>query len=144
MQVFLPYADFKKSVEVLDNKRLGNQIYRECLTLIRGGWKNHPCSKMWFPNYVHSLAKYAIYGLIELQKRGKNYPHHMKTFIDILNNSPDTGAPKWLGNTDFHISHRRALLYKNYEWYKQFGWKEFPDIPNEYGKLNYFWPTNNI
>ena len=137
MQVFLPYADFEKSVSVLDNKRLGNQIYRECLTLINGGWKNHPCSKMWFPTYIHSLAKYAIYGLIELQKRGKNYPHHMKTFIDILDNSPDNGDPKWLGNLEFHRSHQSNLLRKNPVHYGKY----FSGVPSD---LPYVWPTNNI
>ena len=38
MQVFLSYPDFEKSVQCLDSKRLGNQIYRECLIIIRGGW----------------------------------------------------------------------------------------------------------
>ena len=141
MQVFLPYPNYEKSVSVLDKKRLGNQIYRECLTLIRGGWSNHPCSKMWFPKYTHSLARYALCGLDELKLRGLDYPHHRKTFLDILHNSPDTGAPPWLGDDKFHASHRRALLYKNKEWYSQFGWTEEPDVPNEDGKLNYVWPV---
>ena len=71
MQVFLPYPDFAKSVECLDPSRLGNQIYREALTLIKGGWKHHPASKMW-ANHKHALAKYWIAGLDELLKRLTN------------------------------------------------------------------------
>lgn len=141
MQVFLPYPSYEKSVSVLDKKRLGNQIYRECLTLIRGGWSNHPCSKMWFPKYTHSLAQYALCGLDELKLRGRDYPHHRRTFLDIFYNSLDTGTPPWVGDDKFHASHRRALLYKNKEWYSQFGWTEEPDVPNEDGKLNYYWPV---
>lgn len=141
MQVFLPYPSYENSVSVLDNKRLGNQIYRECLTLIRGGWRNHPCSKMWFPKYIHSLAEYALCGLNELKKRGRDYPHHRETFLHIFNNSINTGEPAWFGDDRIHSSHRRALLYKNPEWYSQFGWTEQPDVPNEQGKLNYYWPV---
>ena len=47
MQTFLPYPDFAKSARVLDPSRLGNQFYREGLTLLRGKWPNHPASKMW-------------------------------------------------------------------------------------------------
>lgn len=140
MQIFLPYSSIEESVKVLDPKRLGNQIYRECLSLIRGSWKNHPCSKMYYPKYIHFLAQYALYGLEELKRRGRYYPHHIQTFTKFLNESKDNGNPFWLGNEKFHSSHRRALLYKNPEWYSKFGWKESPDIPNEKGKLNYWWP----
>lgn len=57
MQTFLPYADFDESARALDPKRLGNQVYRECLTLIRGGWPNHPASRMW-RGYECALACY--------------------------------------------------------------------------------------
>lgn len=44
MQVFMPYPDLQQSVCCLDDKRLENQVYREGLTLLRGGWKiiQHP------------------------------------------------------------------------------------------------------
>jgi hypothetical protein len=47
VQTFLPYADFRRSAEVLDPKRLGKQRV-ECLQVLRGltvptyGWRHHP------------------------------------------------------------------------------------------------------
>jgi len=137
MQVFLPYPDFEKSVWCLDPKRLGNQIYRECLTIIRGGWPNHPVAKMWH-GYECALARYALFGLAELSKRERHYPHHIATFSEYLNN--DSRMPPWLGDLAFHASHRAALLYKDWNWYNQFGWQEQPALPDAKGKLPYVWP----
>lgn len=151
MQVFLPFSSFEKSVSCLDNKRLGNQIYRECLTLIRGGWPYHPASKMW-KGYESWLARYAICGLNELTQRGRHYPHHIETFANYLTPSwcSKNGInyyskkPEWLGDERLHSSHRSALLYKDYAWYSQFLWLESPAVPypNKRGtfSLPYYWP----
>lgn len=136
MQTFLPYPDFRLSATVLDPARLGNQVYRECRTLILGGWKNHPASKMW-RGYESALARYSLACLAELSRRGRRYPHHIRFFEKFVT---DERIPDWLGNEEFHASHRAALLYKNFEWYKHFGWKESPAIPNEKGSLPYYWP----
>lgn len=136
MQVFLPYSDFERSVACIDPKRLGNGVYREALTLIRGGWPNHPASKMW-QNYKPALAMYALAGLDELQRRGRDYPHHRVTFSAYL--SEPVVMPPWLGNEAFHASHRAALLYKNFAWYSQFGWSESPAVPDAKGRLPYVW-----
>lgn len=141
MQTFLPYPDFQRSMRCLDPSRLGNQCYREALTLISGGWKNHPASKMW-RGYEHALANYALAGFDELSRRGRHYPHHVTTFKRYLREFPDNGMPPWLGLPEFHASHRAALLYKNYLWYKQFGWRDLPAIPDEKGRLPYVWPID--
>lgn len=44
--------------------------------------------------------------------------------------------PSWLGDEDFHASHRSNLLRKNFEYYSQFGWKEENNLP-------YIWPTKD-
>lgn len=41
--------------------------------------------------------------------------------------------PIWLDD-QFCSYHRSTLLYKNYEYYSQFGWSEEP-------KYEYLWPT---
>ncbi len=128
MQVFLPYPSYKKSVKVLDPKRLGNQIYRECKTLINGKWKNHPVSKMW-EGYKRELCKYALAGLEELKKRGRYYPHHVKFFTDKMKTFKDNGVPFWLGNRKYHASHRSNLLRKDKDWYSKFNWKEPDNLP---------------
>lgn len=151
MQVFLPLPSLKDSVTALDPKRLGNQIYRECKTLINGGWPYHPASKMW-SGYKPALAVYALYGLEELACRGRFYPHHVDYFKSFLPDGLDLSdsqaiielCPGWLGNEQLHSSHRAALLYKDYKWYSQFGWKEQPAVPFKNGKkfsLPYYWPS---
>lgn len=131
MNIFAPYPDLQKSVSCLDPKRLGNQVYREGLTLIRGGWPNHPCSKIWAA-HKHSLAKYCLFGLEELKRRGRNYPKWFDYFNNCLKEFPDTGLPPIFGNEKFHSSHRAALLHKNYDYYSNFNWSETP-------KIDYVW-----
>ena len=57
MQTFLPYPDFKKTAKCLDYRRLGKQRV-ECKQILnalqkrkggitKGGWVNHPATKMW-------------------------------------------------------------------------------------------------
>jgi len=133
MQVFLPYPSYKDSVECLDNKRLGNQIYREAKTLVSGGWRNHPASKMWY-NYRYSLCDYAIAGLVELEKRGRFYPKWFIWFKEEQKKFDNTGLPHFIGNEEFHASHRSNLLRKDLVHYGKFGWKENSD-------LAYVWPV---
>lgn len=135
MQTFLPYADFEDTFAVLDDKRIGNQVYREGLTLARGGWKNHPASKMWW-GYEYALVQYCLAGLIELARRGRKYWHHFYTFEEMKKQLPNTGDPWWLGDERLHSSHRAALLYKDEYHYCAYGWTENP-------ALNYWWPTQH-
>ena len=63
MQTFLPFADFKKSAESLDYKRLGKQRV-ECkqiffaLTKADYAWKYHPMVIMW-KGHEWALLEYA-------------------------------------------------------------------------------------
>jgi hypothetical protein len=140
MQTFLPHPDYLQSMRCLDKLRLGNQVWREGMTLIRGGWPNHPASKMW-KGYQYHLGLYLLSGLEALSERGKEYPHIRENIFIEMSKHINRGAPPWLGDERIHASHRRALLYKNRDWYSRFGWTEKPDIPNEKGKLNYYWPV---
>jgi hypothetical protein len=135
MQTFLPYPDFAESMKCLDDKRLGNQVYREGMTLLRGGWQNHPASKMW-RGYQDALALYLWWGCRELNRRGKNYrgrPWWNELFDHDM--PPVIVKPPWLGNEDFHAAHRSNLIRKDPEWYGQFGWSEPNDLP-------YIWPAH--
>ncbi|MCK9459640.1 MAG: hypothetical protein M0R80_08380 [Proteobacteria bacterium] len=135
MQVFLPYPDLEQSVCCLDPSRLGNQVYREAKTLITGGWPNHPASKMW-SGYEPALAQYCLYGLEELASRGRYYPHWIEFYKKYLRSKIE--LPFWFGDVRLHSSHRSALLFKDFEWYGRFGWKEKPAILVN-GKLPYYW-----
>lgn len=119
MQVFVPFPDIKQSVRALDPSRLGNQIYRECLTLARGKWPNHPVSKMWW-NHTYFLCEYAFAGLVELQDRGKHYPNIFDSFHEIQMSVVDTGPPIWWGDPKVHLCHQSNLKRKDPEHYKDF------------------------
>lgn len=132
MQTFLPYPDFYLSARVLDRQRLGNQR-REAITLLHGGWSNHPASEMWV-GYKYHLAVYCAVMCEEWIKRGyrDNTLEKIKKEIEEIPYSP---MPPWMGDERLHSGHRAALLYKDPVWYGQFGWVEQPS-------MSYFWPSS--
>ena len=131
MQTFLPYPDFFESLNCLDNKRLGNQIYRECKTLVNGKWSNHPVAKIW-NNHKHALCTYALIGLKVLKDRNRPYPHWEEWFVQKQKEFSDTGFPPIIGHKPFHDSHKSNLLRKNPEFYSKYNW----DVPRD---LPYVW-----
>lgn len=135
MQVFLPFPSFEKSVQCLDNTRLGNQVWRECKTLLNGGWRNHPVSKMWI-YHKPALATYALCGLQELVRRNDIRPQPLAQLTTYFQEYlPSLGNPTFIGNEQFHRSHRLNLLWKNPDWYSQFF-----DEPIPHYKPEYYWP----
>jgi len=90
-------------------------------------WINHPAVKMWV-GYEECLKNYYNKICEEWVRRG--YQQNMGFFQVNIN---DIVWPSWLGNERFHSSHRASLLYKKYDWYKQFNWIEEP-------KIEYVWP----
>ena len=138
MQTFLPYPDFEKSLHCLDWRRLNcqqkeaRQIYeaitdKESRNFKR--WGNHPAVRMW-QGYPDALAKYHNLAIREWRRRG--YQTVRENIL--IYNFNDIEYPPWFGNDRFHSAHRAALLFKDYEWYKQFNWSEEP-------KLDYYWPV---
>lgn len=132
MQTFLPYPDFNKSAQVLDYKRLGKQRV-EALQILKAlqnenyGWKNHPIVKMW-EGFDQALIEYKNIMIQEWISRG--YKNNMNLdFVD-----KPIVYPQWLGNEEFHASHRSNLLGKDYEYYSRFNWKEEPG-------MDYIWFT---
>ena len=135
MQTFLPYSDFIESAKILDNKRLGKQRVEafQILKALRGdysktgAWENHPATRMW-RGYSPSLTIYMNICIQEWCRRGFN--NTMKK-INIKNNR--IISPPWLGDPDFHASHRSNLLRKDPEFYGQYDWSESNELP-------YVWP----
>lgn len=136
MQTFLPYADFTLSARILDRLRLGKQRVEtmQILQALTFGnrWENHPAAKMW-KGYECALCKYGESICNEWTSRGykDTCKDKMRALLEWLD-PVDTGYPWFVGNEDFHSRHRAALLYKDYGYYSQFGWKEKPE-------LNYVW-----
>ena len=133
MQTFLPYPNFKKTFKCLDWRRLNKQRLeaKQIYNIISGitpdsRWRFHPCIHMWV-GYENCLALYHNLCIKEWVKRGYNNNMEFLPVGDII-------LPDWFGNRKFHSCHRSTLLFKNYEWYSQFGWKEEP-------KYEYVWPV---
>ena len=134
MQTFLPYKDFRKSLESLDDKRLGKQRVEtsQILNVILGrpkkdgtpykGWLNHPCSVMW-RGYENALKEYLNVSIDVWKARGKNNTMQKEAIEGKLE------MPWWLGKEELHSSHRANLLRKDPEYYKQHKWKENPEDP---------------
>lgn len=140
MQTFLPYSDLFKSIEVLDNKRLGKQRVEtyQIISAITGrpkldgtpykGWLNHPCSVMW-RNYVPLLKVYFNLSLEEWVRRGFTNTMQREVVDEAIY------YPKWLGNQKFHDSHKSNLLKKDFNFYSQYKWDVEPSNP-------YVWMDN--
>ena len=135
MQTFLPYKNFKKSFKCLDYRRLGKQrveAYQILNVLLERnrtkGWVNHPATKMW-RGYENCLKQYFNMCVDEWKKRG--YNNNMK-YEEI---SGDIIYPPWVGDANFHLSHKSNLLRKQPEHYS----KHFLNIPDD---LPYIWPSS--
>ena len=134
MQTFLPYPDFKRSIECLDNKRLGKQrveAYQILNILLdrtdKKGWRHHPVVKMW-TGYEEALQIYYNICLHEWIRRG--FVNNMK--FEPIAQFPIVW-PYWLGNRRFHMSHRSNLLRKDPKFYGQYNWTDPDNLP-------YVWP----
>ena len=97
MQTFLPYPDFRKSLQTLDYRRLGKQRV-EAMQLVKAiyiedyGWRKHPCCKMWM-DYPEALQLYHDIAIDEWIKRG--YNNNMPLFRV---KESEVTMPHWLGN----------------------------------------------
>lgn len=135
MQTFLPNKSFVLSSRQLDYRRLGKQRVEswQIYNILKGNttsnaWRHHPAVLMW-KGYEDALAMY--YNCIVLEWIARGYKNTMKP-LDHTNYP--IKLPTWLGNEDFHNSHRSNLLRKFPEYYKQFNW----NVPND---LPYIWPV---
>lgn len=148
MQTFLPYADFAQAASVLDDKRLGKQRV-ECIQVVRGltvpdyGWRHHPAVKMWRGS-LEALGRYSL-TCCEVWV-GRGYADTCAATIaaelagagiDTVRTQEQLAAagelPTWLGDEDFHVSHRSALVRKDPEHYGE----AFVGVPTD---LPYVWP----
>jgi hypothetical protein len=156
MQTFLPYKDFEKSAEVLDNKRLNKQILEgyQILKVLssddpRAGWRNHPAVKMW-RGHEKALLEYVMTCVAEANKRGIRTENNVANLNALMLDKIDLwgdGFPKWYH--DWNQSHRimathKANLYrKDPMYYYQFASSvEDPDNKPCCEKCNYFWVTH--
>jgi len=161
VQTFLPYADshdFREVARVLDNQRLNKQAlegWQIMMTLLEldpagnnrqpKGWVNHPAVKMWRGAEL-GLLEYISEMVFEWKGRGYKSTILDKALAtyeraDELGRTTDISRPEFMYDDSVFESvahsHRLALLSKNYDWYRQFGWAEDNGIaPDSY---EYVW-----
>jgi hypothetical protein len=152
MQTFLPFDDFSRSAQALDDRRLGKQRV-EALQVLRAltrpvyGWKSHPVVLQW-EGYEEALVAYALEVCAEWNRRGfadtvaASITAELKdaTGTTVVRSQLDlagAGAlPPWLGDDAFHAGHRSALAAKEPAYYRE----RFPDWPDD---IPYFWPVRS-
>jgi len=94
-------------------------------------WENHPIVKMW-KGYELALLHYGLIICDEWIERG--YKDNIKNkFLISIYREVDSGKiydlPHWLGDKEFHDSHKSNLLRKNKEYYSQFSWNVPDNLP---------------
>ena len=139
MQTFLPYPNFNESANTLDKRRLNKQRV-EAYQILRAitdpsyGWQNHPAVNMW-RGYDQALLYYALVmcqcwedigGADDADLQGR--------LIRQFCTGEEIRYPWWLGHSEFHLSHKVNLYFKDPEYYGQLWEFENP--------RPYFWPTN--
>ena len=158
MQTFLPYPNYLKSAQCLDDKRLWKQCV-ECLQIIQvltettskwtnpNAWKNHPAVKMW-RGFEPDLQLYGILccGVWKEERNG-----NCGSVLDKIESykferkPPYCGIPSWLGHechdilhiqNKLHYSHQCNLYRKDPEYYGQYF--EVKILKKE---QPYYWPV---
>lgn len=110
------------------------------------GWTRHPATLMW-TGHDSALGVYLAFCLDEWLRRGYNntrvLPYSHETFLRcegwpdrdaFCPDGRDAELPVWWGDERVHKSHRAALMVKDPEHYRQFGWRVVPQI-------DYHWPV---
>jgi hypothetical protein len=152
MQTFLPFPDFARSAEVLDDRRLGKQRV-EALQILRAltrekyGWQHHPAVLMW-SGFEEALAWYGLAMCEQWVVRGRPDSCAESILADvgaagisgIPRRQPELAAagalPPWLGDERLHASHRSSLLRKDPGHYGRYFAAAPADLP-------YHWPVRS-
>lgn len=156
MQTFLPYKDFNKSAQALDNKRLNKQILEayQILKVIgnpdpKAAWRNHPAVKMWRGS-EHVLFDYAMCMVREARKRGIRTEKNKTNLVNLF--MADSAAwgfeyPEWWNDNDaidrVLTTHKANLFIKDSGYYYDFE-SAVHDEHNDpcCERCNYYWPTH--
>lgn len=117
----------------------------------RKGWVNHPATQMW-KGCEWLLYDYICVMVAEWKRRGFKSTIADKAsdtmvaawHLGTLNVSPQ--EPVWMQDPEVYDAiirtHRLALLTKQYDWYKQFGWEEDSGVAPE--TYEYLWVKSGI
>jgi len=120
----------EETCSALDSRRLNKQLV-EAHQILKGSWKHHPCSKMWF-NYHDALKTYANAIRKEVIRRGIacSLPHFTVTEVTY---------PWWFDWKPLHQSHIASLLRKDPSYYST----RLTLSDEEYRDRGYIWPIDH-
>ncbi len=135
MMIWLPYPDFTKSVSCLNTQHLNRQR-ANCQVLSKSfispnRWNHVPTFKAW-KNYYEVFQYYHDVCVKEWVKRG------FRT-IAVLYEAPKPDKrdlPWFIGEEQYHASHRSNLLRLDPTYAGIEGWREPSNLP-------YLWPNMN-
>jgi len=139
MQTFLPYSNFKQSLEALDRRRLGKQRVEgyQILRTITGrssGWRHHPAVKMW-RGAAPALIDYTLTACEVWTSLGYSDTIADKIYLEF---GEDLDAPvilpAWTRDPRVLDSHKAMLYIKDPVYYV-----EFEKFYHEY--KDYYWPV---
>lgn len=138
MQTFLPYPNFRRSLESLDRDRLGKQRgeVKQMLNALFGikrGYRNHTATKMWV-GHTDALAHYGLCACEVWMERGYKDDTYSDIYGFLKCDLNDFTLPPWFGSRLVHSSHRARLKEKDGLFYSKFSWAEPP-------AEGYFWPS---
>jgi len=152
VQTFLPCPVFASTALVLDARRLGKQRVEtiqvlRALTVPGYGWRHHPAVAMW-AGYEEALASYGIEMCNAWTAAGRADTCAETLRTDLVAATGTTVVrtqehltaagelPPWLGDAEFHRSHKSALLRKDPDHYGRY----FASVPDD---LPYVWPKSD-
>lgn len=154
---FLVSPNFQENARCLDNRRLNAQIKEafQVYRYITGQGKmqgnKHPYL-MWMGfekcllSYICALHDEWIARFDNGRRGGKRTHKNGLEAEEIVSRTDfsDYKEPEWIRREDVLSAYRSALLYKDMDWYGQFGWAEEPAVPIKIDKkgnvtLPYVW-----
>ncbi len=152
----MPHPDFRRSAQLLDDRRLGKQRVEtlqimQVLVKLRWdnsvgeievfeprGWRNHPAVLMW-QGYELALLGYERQVCDEWTSRGYKDTCLPKTLGLVRrwhgDDAPEYVDPPWLGDEFLHRSHQSNLIRKDADFYR-------PLFPGVSAEEPYVWPTS--
>lgn len=139
MNTYIPFPDFHKSAEVLDDRRLNRQR-SDISSLLKSltsepDEDDHPLVKMW-RGHERFLIRYGMAICFEWQSRG-NADQTLEKIIEYNNVfGPETDdVPEWWGREHLHLSHQSHLLRSQPSHYRD----KFPDVRDD---IPMIWPRS--
>ncbi len=138
VNTFLPYADFKQSVQCLDWQRLGKQRVeaKQIITILQSNgdlpFSHHPAVKMWI-GHASALKLYFNECVSEWIRRG------YKNNLPLYELSEEKISMPWfIGWPPFHLSHQASLFRKKSDFYSFSALENFKPLHSQ----GYLWPSD--